>query len=110
MDFSIAAFLVQDGLISGAVYALLGVAIVLVFSVTRVIFVPQGEFVAFGALSMAALQAGHAPGTMGLLVVLAALVLVVELWRMQRGLQVDWRMTILWAVILPLAAAAMVWG
>ncbi len=47
MDFTIAAFLMQDGLTSGAVYALLGLALVLVFSVTRVIFIPQGEFVAY---------------------------------------------------------------
>jgi branched-chain amino acid transport system permease protein len=59
MDFSIAAILAQDGVSTGAIYALLALAIVLVFSVTRVIFIPQGEFVAFGALTMAALQSGH---------------------------------------------------
>ncbi|SEA86825.1 branched-chain amino acid ABC transporter permease [Variovorax sp. YR216] len=80
MDFSIAAFLVQDGLISGAVYALLGVAIVLVFSVTRVIFVPQGEFVAYSALTMAALQAGKTPGTLWLLLMASAVACIMELW------------------------------
>lgn len=48
-------FLVQDGLINGAVYALVGLALVLVFAVTRVILIPQGEFVAFAALTVAAL-------------------------------------------------------
>jgi branched-chain amino acid transport system permease protein len=110
MDLQIAALLGQDGVVNGAIYALLALALVLVFSVTRVIFVPQGEFVAFGALSMAALQAGHTPGTVWLVVVLAALVLVVDLWRSQRGLQVDWRSTLTWAVVLPLAAVAMAWG
>jgi branched-subunit amino acid ABC-type transport system permease component len=36
---------------------------VLVFAVTRVIFIPQGEFVAFGALTLALLQAGKVPAT-----------------------------------------------
>ena len=46
---------------NGAVYALLGVALVLLFTVTRVIFVAQGEFVAWGALTMAALRTGPCP-------------------------------------------------
>ena len=40
----------------------------LVFAVTRVIFVPQGEFVAYGALTLASLQVGKVPGTAWLLV------------------------------------------
>ncbi|WP_085316747.1 branched-chain amino acid ABC transporter permease [Derxia lacustris] len=63
MDMAIALLLGQDGLANGAVYALLALALVLVFAVTRVIFIPEGEFVAWGALSLAAMQAGHAPGT-----------------------------------------------
>ena len=43
MDFSIAAILAQDGLTSRAIYALLALALVLVFSITRVIFIPQGS-------------------------------------------------------------------
>lgn len=61
MDLQIAGILAQDGLTSGAVYALLALALVLVFSVTRVIFIPQGEFVAFGALTLAGIQTGVAP-------------------------------------------------
>lgn len=56
MDLSIAAILAQDGITTGAIYALLALALVLVFSVTRVIFIPQGEFVSYGALTLAALQ------------------------------------------------------
>ncbi|MDE2300832.1 MAG: branched-chain amino acid ABC transporter permease, partial [Burkholderiales bacterium] len=73
MDFSIAAILTLDGATNGAVYALLGLAIVLVFAVTRVIFIPQGEFVAFGALTLALLQLGKVPGTVWLLLALALL-------------------------------------
>lgn len=70
MDFSIAAILAQDGITTGAVYALLALALVLVFSVTRVIFIPQGEFVAFGALTLATVQTQRFPNTCWLLVVL----------------------------------------
>ena len=56
-------FLLQDGITNGAIYALLGLALVLVFAVTRVILIPQGEFVTFGALSYAVLATGKVPGT-----------------------------------------------
>jgi branched-chain amino acid transport system permease protein len=73
MDLSIAGILALDGLTNGAVYALLALATVLVFAVTRVIFIPQGEFVAFGALTLALFQAGKVPGTVWFLLVLAVL-------------------------------------
>jgi branched-chain amino acid transport system permease protein len=73
MDFQIFALLMQDGITNGAVYALLALALVLVFAVTRVIWVPSGEFVAYGTLTLAGLQLGKPPGTVGLLVGMAAL-------------------------------------
>jgi branched-chain amino acid transport system permease protein len=39
-----------------------------VFSVTRVIFVPQGEFISYAALSLGLLQAGQVPGMVYVLV------------------------------------------
>ncbi len=78
MDLTVAAFLFQDGVITGAIYALLAVGIVLVFTVTRVVFVPQGEFVAFSALTMAAFQTGRTPGTLWLLLALSTLVLLLD--------------------------------
>jgi branched-chain amino acid transport system permease protein len=72
MDFSIASILLLDGVTNGAIYALLGLATVLVFAVTRVIFIPQGEFVAYGALTLAILKTGQVPGTVWLLLILAA--------------------------------------
>lgn len=91
MDLTIAAILGLDGLTNGAIYALVALALVLVFSVTRVIFIPQGEFVAFGALTLAALQMGRVPGTVWLLVILAVAGAVLdgiqavrERWSMRR--------------------------
>lgn len=80
MDATIVLFLLQDGLTSGAIYALLGFALVLVFTVTRVIFIPQGEFVAYGALTYAVLRAGGVPGTVWLLAVFGVASLAAALW------------------------------
>ena len=78
MDFSIASILALDGATNGAVYALLALATVLVFAVTRIIFIPQGEFVAFGALTLAMFQAGKVPGTVWFLLVLAGAAAVAD--------------------------------
>ncbi len=59
MDMQIFGLLVQDGLASGAVYVLLALALVMVFTVTRIVFVPQGEFVSASVLTIAAFQQGQ---------------------------------------------------
>jgi branched-chain amino acid transport system permease protein len=64
VDLTIAGILTLDGVGNGAIYALLALATVLLFAVTRVIFIPQGEFVAFGALTFAMLQQGNPVGSM----------------------------------------------
>ena len=79
MDFNIASILALDGATNGAVYALLALATVLVFAVTRIIFIPQGEFVAFGALTLAMFQAGKVPGTVWFLLILAGAAAVADL-------------------------------
>lgn len=78
MDLQIALLLAQDGITNGAIYALLALALVLVFAVTRVIFIPQGEFVAFGALTLASLQTGKLPGTLWLLLGMGAVITLIE--------------------------------
>ena len=78
MDFSIASILALDGATNGAVYALLALATVLVFAVTRIIFIPQGEFVAFGALTLALFQTGKVPGTVWFLLILAGAAAVAD--------------------------------
>ncbi len=84
MNLQIAALLGQDGITNGAIYALLALSIVLVFAVTRVLLIPLGEYVAYGALTMAALQAGQRSTVVWLLVGLCAagaLVDLVQRWR-----------------------------
>jgi branched-chain amino acid transport system permease protein len=78
LNAEIALFLFQDGLTNGAIYALLALALVLVFAVTRVIFIPQGEFVTYSALTLASLQMGKLPGTAWLLLAAGLAVTLVE--------------------------------
>ena len=79
MDLTIASILGLDGITSGAIYALVAIALVLVFAVTRIVFIPQGEFVAFGALTMALFQTGKVPGTVWLLMLMAVVATLMDL-------------------------------
>src|SRR3954471_3059284 len=110
MDLSIAAFLTQDGVTNGAIYALLALALVLVFTVTRIIWIPSGEFVAYGTLTLAGLQLGKAPGIVGLLVAVAIAAALVETFSTIRA--GEWRRLparlALWLGV-PLLIAASVW-
>jgi branched-chain amino acid transport system permease protein len=81
MDFTIASILALDGVTNGAIYALLALATVLLFAVTRVIFIPQGEFVAYGALTLAIMQTGKVPGTVWFLLILSSSVAVTDVWQ-----------------------------
>ncbi len=110
MDFTIAALLTQDGITNGAIYALLALALVLVFTVTRVIFVPSGEFVAWGTLTLAGLQLGKAPGIVGLLVGMAILAGAMEAWDALRANEARRlpRALLLWSGT-PLAIAGLLW-
>src|SRR5665213_4149481 len=85
MDSQIAAILAMDGIATGAIYVLIGLGFVLIFAVTRVIFVPFGDIAAFTALTMAALEAGQLPGTVGLVVGLAMLATLLELGSILRA-------------------------
>jgi branched-chain amino acid transport system permease protein len=111
MDFSIASILMLDGVTNGAIYALLGLATVLVFAITRVIFIPQGEFVAFGALTLAMLQRGKTPGTVWLLVVMAIIASIIDAFKAaRRGMPADRiAMAAFKTMVVPIVVAAITW-
>ena len=110
MTWDVALILGIDGLANGAIYLLAGLGLVLIFSVTRVVFIPFGDVAAFAALSLAAFEAGHAPATIGLvatLVVLAVITEVVSLVR-RRELQRVPRALLVWG-LLPLLPCLFAW-
>ncbi len=72
MTPEIALLLAQDGITTGAIYVLVALGIVLIFLSTRVIFVPFGDIVGYAALTLAALQLKRTPGTVWLVLTLAA--------------------------------------
>lgn len=111
MDFTIASILTLDGITNGAVYALLALATVLVFAVTRVIFIPQGEFVAYGALTLALLQLGQVPGTVWLLLVMAVVAAVLDaVAAVRRGLPAGAvGLGLLKSLAFPVAVTAVTW-
>jgi branched-chain amino acid transport system permease protein len=79
MTPEIAAILGMDGVATGAIYVLIAIGIVLIFAVTRVIFVPFGDIAAFTALTLAALEMKRLPGTVALVAMLAGLATLMEL-------------------------------
>ncbi len=79
-------FLLQDGITNGAIYALLGLALVLVFAVTRVILIPQGEFVTYGALTYASLSSGQMPGTAKLALAMGVVAFVLDVYAGRKAL------------------------
>jgi branched-chain amino acid transport system permease protein len=85
MDFQTLLILAQDAVTNSAIYALLALSLILVFGVTRVIFVAQGEFVSYGALTLASLQMGVIPGTVWLLLILAGIAAVMETFRLLKS-------------------------
>lgn len=107
MDTGIFLILLQDGITSGAVYVLLAMALVMVFTVTRIVLVPQGEFVVFSVLTIAAFQQGLPPRLAWVVVGAALLATAMELvqrWRLRDAVGLGGRLVVLLA--LPLACAA----
>jgi branched-chain amino acid transport system permease protein len=85
VDLFVFLALLQDGITTGAIYLLLAIGLLIVFSVTRVIFVPQGDLLAFGTLTAGALQSGHLPPTLWLLDAVSAMALVASLFAGRRA-------------------------
>lgn len=78
MTLEIAAILGIDGVANGAIYILVAIGLVLIFTVTRVIFVPFGDIAAFTALTLAALENRQVPGTISLVIALAVIAALIE--------------------------------
>ncbi len=98
-------FLVQDGITNGAIYALLGLALVLVFGVTRVILIPQGEFVTYGALTYASLSSGQFPGTARLAMAMGIVAFGLDLYVGRKALH---RRLLMRALVVNIALPAIV--
>jgi branched-chain amino acid transport system permease protein len=110
MDLNIASILAIDGLASGAIYVLIAIGTVLIFTVTRVVFIPFGDIAAFTALTLAALEVGKLPGTAGLVVVLAVIATLVELVSLLRnGRAHEIPSALLYYLVLPLVLVGAVW-
>jgi branched-chain amino acid transport system permease protein len=110
MDLQIALLLGQDGIVNGAIYALLALALVLVFAVTRVIFIPQGEFVAYGALTLASFQTGQTPGTLWLLLAFGIAVAIIDAPVSLRFGKGRFAKLLGWQIAYPFVIAALVLG
>jgi len=113
MNTAIALWLSQDAVMNGAIYALLALGLIVVYTVTRVILVPQGEFISYAALSLATLQAGKVPGTVYLLIIAGISVAVLDgiaLIGRRRQLHHSGLAGIaFWNVAVPILAAAAAW-
>jgi branched-chain amino acid transport system permease protein len=110
MTWDVALILGIDGLANGAIYLLAGLGLVLIFSVTRVVFVPFGDIAAFAALTLAAFETGRLPPTIGMVVVLAVLAAGTEVASLvRRGEAHRTPMAILTWGVLPLLPCALAW-
>jgi branched-chain amino acid transport system permease protein len=110
MTPDIAAILAVDGIANGAIYVLVAIGLVLIFTVTRVIFVPFGDIAAFAALTLSALNEKRLPGTAGLVLGLSALATLIELAALAR--QGRWRTApraIGYYLVLPSLAVGVTW-
>lgn len=109
MDFQIAAILFQDGIANGAIYTMLALGFVLVFTTTRVIFASYGDLIAFAALTLHAIQKGNLPGTVYIVLVLALLATAAECWSLvkERSFARLPQAILLWLVV-PLVPVALV--
>lgn len=85
MDNDVILILLTDGIANGAIYLLAAIGMVLVFSVTRVVFVPFGDVAVFAALSLAAFETGRLPPTVWMVALLAAIVVALEIVRLGRA-------------------------
>lgn len=112
MTFEIFVLLVQDAVGTGAIYVLMALGIVLIFNVTRVIFVSYGDLVAYSALTLGSFELQRMPGTVWLVLTLAGLAFLVEagsLIRQNRAALIP-KAFLIWVIVpaIPVAAAFLI--
>ncbi len=78
-------FLLTDGVTSGAVYGLVALSLVIVHTVTRVANIAQGEYVMFGAMTLASFMEHAVPATLGLVLGGGLLCALFEAWDARRA-------------------------
>ncbi len=103
MDRLIFLELLQDGLTTGAIYLLLAIGLLIIFTVTRVIFVPQGDLLAYATLTVASLQSGRLPGTLWMLDALSVAAFVTSRTGMRSLTGVAWYL------LYPLSVTVAAW-
>ncbi|KQC94321.1 branched-chain amino acid ABC transporter permease [Acinetobacter soli] len=108
MDMNIALILGQDGITSGAIYALLALCILLVFTVTRILLIPLGEFTVYGALTLAAIQAGTPSVVVWLLVAFYFTNIILDLYAyFKHQTKFNIQAAIVWAIYIAALVIAM---
>jgi len=95
-------FLAVDGLINGAVYAQVALSLVLIYTVTRVVNIAQGEYAMFGALTLASFLEHRIPSTLFIAVLGLAASGLINAWRKRHQPS-----RALLALVWPLGAAAL---
>jgi len=88
MDLTVFGFLLQDGISTGAIYILIALTLVMVFTVTRIVYVPIGEIMVFAPFNLQWLIQGRTPGTGWLLIILGAIAFLeecYEAWRQKNS-------------------------
>jgi branched-subunit amino acid ABC-type transport system permease component len=99
-----------DGIATGSIYVLVGLGLVLIFSVTRVVFVPFGDIVSFAALTLATMQLNRLPGTVYLVATLAVMACLVDsVHHLRRRQPQRIGRGLLGYGVLPLIPAAIAW-
>jgi branched-chain amino acid transport system ATP-binding protein len=110
MTTEIAIILLLDGIANGAIYLLAGLGLVLIFSVTRVVFVPFGDITAFCALSIAAFELGRVPGAVWVVAILAVLATIMDaVGHIRSGERARTKYSLFFYGLLPLVPCVLAW-
>lgn len=112
MDSTIAMILLADGLGWAAIYLIIGLGLVLIFSVTRVIFVPFGSIAVFSALSLGAMELGRLPAMVNLIILFGVIALLMEcfgLWQQRAWGRLP-KVLLCWLVLPLLPCVLALWA